>query len=57
MQDAVREEDVEFTEVEQALSGLIKVETLVLGIHYNDDVSLRWCNIVVTLTSALVQGM
>ena len=40
MQDGVREEDVKFTEVEQALSGLVSLETLVLGIA---DVSLKWC--------------
>ena len=51
MQDAVK-----LTEVEQTLSGLVSLETLMLGI--DDDVRLRWCNIIVTLfTSALVQGM
>ena len=51
MQDAVK-----LTEVEQTLSGLVSLETLLLGIA--DDVSLRWYNIVVTLfTSALVQDM
>ena len=56
MQDGVGERDVKFTEVEQTLSGMGQLETLVLGIGY--DVSLRWYNIVVTnCTSALVQGM
>ena len=51
----MREEDVTFAEIEQALSRLVSLETLVLGIN---DVSLRWCNIIVTLfTSVLVQGM
>ena len=40
MQDGVREEDVKFTEVEQTLSGLTKVETLMLEI--SSRVSLRW---------------
>ena len=40
MQDGVREEDVNFTEVEHALSGLIRAEKLVLAMDYN--VSLRW---------------
>ena len=40
MQDGVREEDVKFTEVEQTLSALVKVETLMLGI--SSRVSLRW---------------
>ena len=49
-------EDVNFTEVEQALSGMGRLETLVLGIGYS--VSLRWYNTVVTnCTSASVQGM
>ena len=49
-------EDVKFTEVEQTLSGMGRLEKLVLRIDY--DVSLRWYNIVVTnCTSALVQGM
>ena len=61
MQDGVVErdgatEDVKFSEVEQTLSGMGPLETLVLGIDY--DVSLRWYNIVVAnCTSALVQGM
>ena len=56
MQDGVDERDVKFTEVEQALSGMDRLEKLVLGI--DEDVSLRWYNIVVTnCTSALVQGM
>ena len=51
-----RERDVKFTEVEQTLSGMGRLEKLVLGIDYG--VSLRWYNIVVTYcTSALVQGM
>ena len=55
MQDGVGERDVQFTEVEQTLSGMGRLETLVLGIDY--DVSLRWYNIVVTnCTSTLVQG-
>ena len=56
MQNEVREEDVKFTEVEQALSGFVSLETLLLGI--GSDVSLRCYNIIVTpFTSALVQGM
>ena len=56
MQRGVSERDVKFTEVEQTLSGMGRLEKLVLGIGY--DVSLRWYNIVVTnCTSALVQGM
>ena len=56
MQDGVGERDVMFTEVEQTLSGMGRLEKLVLGIGYG--VSLRWYNIVVTnCTSALVQGM
>ena len=55
MQDGVGERDVKFTEVEQTLSGMGRLEKLELGIW---DVSLRWYNIVVTnYTSALVQGM
>ena len=55
MQDGVGERDVKFTEVEKTLSGMGRLEKLVLGIW---DVSLRWYNIVVTnYTSALVQGM
>ena len=38
MQDGVREEDVKFTEVERTLSGMCRLETLVLGIF---NVSLR----------------
>ena len=56
MQDGVGERDAKFTEVEQTLSGMGRLEKLVLGIGY--DVSVRWYNIVVTnCTSALVQGM
>ena len=56
MQDGVSDEDVQFTEVEQTLSGMGRLETLVLGI--DDGVSLRWYDIVVTnCTSALVQSM
>ena len=56
MQDGVREEVVKFTEVERTLSGLVKLETVVLGMH--SGVSLRWYNIVETkYTNALVQGM
>ena len=56
MQDGVGEWDVMFTEVEQTLSGMGRLETLVLGI--DEDVSLWWYTIVVTnCTSALVQGM
>ena len=56
MQDGVREEDVKYTEVERPLIGMVKVETLVLGI--GSSVSLRWYNIVVPkYISALVQGM
>ena len=55
MQDGVTE-DVKFTEVEKTLSGMGRLEKLVLGI--GRGVSLRWYNIVVTYcTSALVQGM
>ena len=46
MQDGVREEDVKFTELEQILSGLVNLETLVLGI--DNCVSLRRCNVIVT---------
>ena len=56
MQDGVGERDVMFTEVEKNLSGMGRLEKLVLVISYG--VSLRWYNIVVTnYTSALVQGM
>ena len=56
MQDGVGGKDVKFTEVEQTLSGMGRLEKLVLGIAH--DVSLRWYNIVVTnCTNALVQGM
>ena len=56
MQDGVGERDVKFTEVEKTLSGMGRLEKLVLGIYYG--VSLRWYNIVLTnCTSALVQGM
>ena len=56
MQDGVGERDVMFTEVEQTLSGMGRLEKLLLEI--DEDVSLRWYNIVVTnCTSALVQGM
>ena len=52
----VGERDVKFTEVEQTLSGMGRLEKLVLGIEYG--VSLRWYNIVVTnCTNALAQGM
>ena len=55
MQDGETEEDV-ITKVEQTLSGMGRLEKLVLGIEF--DVSLRWYNIVVTnCTSALVQGI
>ena len=55
MRDEVTD-DVEFTEVEKTLSGMGRLETLVLEIGYG--VSLRWYNIVVTNhTSALVQSM
>ena len=51
-----RGRDVKFTEVEQTLSEMGRLEKLVLGIGYH--VSLRWYNIVVTnCTIALVQGM
>ncbi len=47
----------EDAEVEQSLSGMGRLEKLVLGIDYR-GVSLRWYNSVVTnCTSALVQGM
>ena len=64
MQDGVGERDVKFTEVEKTLSGMGRLEKLVLGFRFSVsllgiwDVSLRWYNIVVTnYTSALVQGM
>ena len=44
MQDGVRKQGM-FNEVEQALSGMGRLEKLVLGIGYN--VSLRWHSIVV----------
>ena len=54
MQDGETEDVI--TKVEQTLSGMGRLEKLVLGIGYG--VSLRWYNIVVTnCTSALVQGM
>ena len=57
MQRGVSERDVQFTEVEQTLSGMGRLEKLVLVIDYR-GVSLRCYNIVVTnYTSALVQGM
>ena len=57
MQCGMSDEDVKFTEVEQTLSGMGRLEKLVLGID-SRGVSLRWYNIVVTnCTSALVQGM
>ena len=40
MQDGVGERDVKFTEVEKTLSGMGRLETLVLGSNYG--VSLRW---------------
>ena len=56
MQNAVREEDVIFTEVEQTLADVVRVEKLVLGI--DGYVSLRRYDIVVAnYTNALVQGM
>ena len=60
MQDWVSERNVQFTEVEQTLSGMGRLKKLVLGIGYRIgyDVSVRWYNVVVTnCTSALVQGM
>ncbi len=56
MQRGVSERDVQFTEVEQSLSGMGRLEKLVLGIDYR-GVSLRWYNIVTYCTSTLVQGM
>ena len=41
MQDGVREEDVKFHAVEQILTGLDKLEKLVMGIQFGDYVSLR----------------
>ena len=56
MQRGVSERDVKFTEVEQTLSGMGRLEKLVLGFY--NGVSVRWYNTVVTnCTSALVQGM
>ena len=56
MQDGVGERDVMFTDVEKTLSGMGRLEKLLLEI--DEDVSLRWYNIVViNHTSALVQGM
>ena len=46
MQRGVSERDVQFTEVEQTLSGMGRLEKLVLVIA--SGVSLRWYNIVVT---------
>ena len=46
MQDEVGERDVKFTEVEQTLSRMGRLEKLLLGI--DENVSLRWYNIVVT---------
>ena len=40
LEDGVSDEDAKLTEVEQTLSGMGELETLVLGIAY--DVSLRW---------------
>ena len=37
MQDGVSDEDATFTEVEQSLSGMSRLEKLVLGIDYDDD--------------------
>ena len=58
MQDEVTD-DVEFTEVEKTLSGMGRLETLVLGIDHvdDDDVSLicgpsvTWCLCVCTYVS------
>ena len=50
MQDGVEGKDVKFTEVEQTLSGMGRLEKLLLGI--DEDVSLRWYNIVVPVPSA-----
>ena len=56
MQDGVGVRDANFSKVEQTLSGMSRLEKLVLRIGH--DVSLRWYNIVVrNCTSALVQGM
>ena len=63
-EDVITEEDV-VAEVEQTLSGMGRLEKLVLGIGRYEigvarayKVSLRWYNIVVTnYTNALVQGM
>ena len=46
IQDGVGGKDVKFTEVEQTLSGMGRLEKLLLGI--DEDVSFRWYNIVVT---------
>ena len=37
MQDGVSDEDATFTEVEQSLSRMGRLEKLVLGIDYDDD--------------------
>ena len=50
----MKEEDMKFTEVEQTLAEVFRVEKLEIGLF----VSLGLHNIVVTnYTSALVQGM
>ena len=58
MQDEVGEEGM-FNEVVQTLSGMGRLEKLVLGIvpDENEDVSLRWHSIVVMNYRCLVQGM
>ena len=43
MQDGVREDDVQFTEVERTLSGMCRQETLVLGIFYDDFEVIKHC--------------
>ena len=55
MQSGVRAKDVNFTEVEQTLSGMGRMEKLVLG--FNKEVSLRWYIVVTNCTSTLVQGV
>ena len=44
MQDGLIDENVKYTEVERTLIGMVKVETLVLGI--GSSVSLRWYNML-----------
>ena len=52
MQDGVSDEDVKFTEVEQSLSGMGRLEKLVLGIQIDyddDDFEVTNCKVSVAL--------